>query len=218
MTGFGVSNMDYTPVKFIIKCFEANYPESLGVVLVHKAPWIFQGFWKIIRGWLDPVVAGKISFTDSLEDLQKFIDIDKIPKKLGGNEDWEYSYIEPDGDENARMKDVDNRAHALRAHQELIVEYEAKTRDWLGADASSDEATSLRDERARLAKRLRSSYWDVDPYIRARSLYDRNGVIEDNGDIHFYPGSEPDDEWFDALEYLDLEDKGGASAGANGKA
>ena len=27
----------------MIKCFEANYPESLGAVLVHKAPWIFQG-------------------------------------------------------------------------------------------------------------------------------------------------------------------------------
>ena len=34
---------DYAPVKFMIKCFEANYPESLGVVLVHKAPWVFQG-------------------------------------------------------------------------------------------------------------------------------------------------------------------------------
>jgi hypothetical protein len=30
-------------VKFMIKCFEANYPECLGAVLVHKAPWIFQG-------------------------------------------------------------------------------------------------------------------------------------------------------------------------------
>lgn len=30
-------------MKFMIKVFEANYPESLGVVLVHKSPWIFQG-------------------------------------------------------------------------------------------------------------------------------------------------------------------------------
>ncbi len=36
-------HQDYTPVKFMIKCFEANYPECLGTVLVHKAPWIFQG-------------------------------------------------------------------------------------------------------------------------------------------------------------------------------
>ncbi|TKA71963.1 hypothetical protein B0A49_09940, partial [Cryomyces minteri] len=33
MTGFSMANMDYTPVKFMIKCFEANYPESLGSVL-----------------------------------------------------------------------------------------------------------------------------------------------------------------------------------------
>jgi hypothetical protein len=43
MTNFSMANMDYTPVKFMIKCFEANYPESLGAVLVHNAPWIFQG-------------------------------------------------------------------------------------------------------------------------------------------------------------------------------
>ena len=43
MTGFSMANMDYTPVKFMIKCFEANYPESLGAVLVHNSPWIFQG-------------------------------------------------------------------------------------------------------------------------------------------------------------------------------
>ncbi|KAK3896828.1 CRAL-TRIO domain-containing protein, partial [Staphylotrichum tortipilum] len=42
MTNFSMANMDYAPVKFMIKCFEANYPECLGTVLVHKAPWIFQ--------------------------------------------------------------------------------------------------------------------------------------------------------------------------------
>lgn len=36
-------SQDYMPVKFIIKCFEANYPESLGAILIHKAPWIFSG-------------------------------------------------------------------------------------------------------------------------------------------------------------------------------
>lgn len=39
----------------MIKCFEANYPECLGTVLVHKAPWIFQGanppvlIWRLSR-------------------------------------------------------------------------------------------------------------------------------------------------------------------------
>lgn len=42
-SGGGVRLQEFPPVKFIIKCFEANYPESLGVLLIHKAPWIFSG-------------------------------------------------------------------------------------------------------------------------------------------------------------------------------
>ena len=48
MTGFSMANMDYAPVKFMVKCFEANYPECLGAVLVHKAPWIFQGMFFLL--------------------------------------------------------------------------------------------------------------------------------------------------------------------------
>lgn len=43
MKDFSLSNMDFPPVKFIIKCFEANYPESLGLLLIHNAPWVFAG-------------------------------------------------------------------------------------------------------------------------------------------------------------------------------
>lgn len=45
MTGFTLANMDYVPVKFMIMCFEANYPESLGVVLIHNSPWVFKGMY-----------------------------------------------------------------------------------------------------------------------------------------------------------------------------
>ena len=79
-----MANMDYTPVKFMIKVFEANYPESLGAVLVHQAPWVFQGIWSVIKGWLDPVVASKVRFTKNAQDLSQFIDAKHIPKDLGG--------------------------------------------------------------------------------------------------------------------------------------
>lgn len=54
MTGFSMANMDYAPVKFMVKCFEANYPECLGAVLVHKAPWIFQGMFFFLASPLPP--------------------------------------------------------------------------------------------------------------------------------------------------------------------
>ncbi|KAK3079170.1 phosphatidylinositol transfer protein csr1, partial [Coniosporium uncinatum] len=88
MTDFSMKNMDYTPVKFMIKCFEANYPESLGAVLVHKSPWVFNTVWNIIKGWLDPVVAGKVHFTKTADDLAEYIDMKQVPKEMGGQENW----------------------------------------------------------------------------------------------------------------------------------
>lgn len=64
MTGFSLANMvssvygwggyllmfyiqDYALVKFIIRCFELYYPESLGVLLIHNAPRIFAGVFAL---------------------------------------------------------------------------------------------------------------------------------------------------------------------------
>lgn len=43
MTGFGLRNMDFHLTKFIVEVFEARYPETLGCVLVHNAPFVFWG-------------------------------------------------------------------------------------------------------------------------------------------------------------------------------
>ncbi|KAI1112115.1 CRAL-TRIO domain-containing protein [Nemania sp. NC0429] len=43
MTGFGLNNMDYDVIQFLVSVFEARYPETLGVVIIHNAPWVFWG-------------------------------------------------------------------------------------------------------------------------------------------------------------------------------
>lgn len=180
MTNFTMANMDYTPVKFMIKVFEANYPESLGCVLVHKAPWIFQGIWKIIKGWLDPVVAAKVHFTNGMEDLSEFVPKLQIIKELGGDEAWEYKYIEPTADENASMTDTAGKEKLLQERQAAVTEYEARTFDWIhGQDTNA--------RREQIAQQLRDNYWRLDPIIRARSLYDRTGMIGINGKLNYYP-------------------------------
>ncbi|ETI24799.1 hypothetical protein G647_04169 [Cladophialophora carrionii CBS 160.54] len=186
MTNFTMANMDYTPVKFMIKIFEANYPESLGAVLVHKSPWIFQGIWKIIRGWLDPVVAGKVHFTSNVEELEKFIPRSQIIKELEGDENWEYKYIEPVPGENDTMKEEEPRK-ALEAERDAEVrEYQRKTFEWI-ARGTGAEAEKLKDERHTLARKLNDNYWKLDKYIRARTYYDRTGMIGPDGTINFYP-------------------------------
>ncbi|KAI1332216.1 CRAL/TRIO domain-containing protein [Xylariaceae sp. FL0255] len=190
LTGFSLANMDYTPVKFMIRCFEANYPESLGIVLVHKAPWVFQGIWKIIRGWLDPVVASKVHFTNSVQDLEEFIARDKIPEEMEGTSGWNYSYIEPVLNENEKMKDTETRDKLLKEREAIYDEYETKTIEWIN-ESNSTRRTSLNSERAAIAKNLREQYWRLDPYIRSRSLYDRIGMIEPDGSLDYYPQWKP---------------------------
>ena len=184
MTHFSMSNMDYTPVKFMIKCFEANYPESLGSVLVHQAPWIFQGIWKIIKGWLDPVVASKIHFTKHVEDLEHYIPRSHIIKELGGDEDWEYKFVEPLPGENDSLKDDAPRLKFEEERTREVDAFQKKTFEWI---ASTSDAASIYTERNVLAQKLHDNYWQLDPYVRARTLYDRTGMISKGGKIDFYP-------------------------------
>ncbi|KFY47285.1 hypothetical protein V495_02032 [Pseudogymnoascus sp. VKM F-4514 (FW-929)] len=185
MTGFSLANMDYAPVKFMIKCFEANYPESLGVVLIHKAPWVFQGIWKIIKGLLDPVVANKVNFTNNTADMEAFIEKSRILKELGGDEDWELKYLEPVIGENDLMKDVETKNKIQSERDAIANEFEKATIEWIENRTGED----VRKRREELRKSLGANYWKLDPYIRARSFYDRAGLIQPGGNIQFYPSA-----------------------------
>lgn len=193
-------DQDYGPVKFMIKCFEANYPESLGVVLVHKSPWIFHstamlinslrenvlivpGIWNIIKGWLDPVVASKVHFTKNVEELETFIERSHIIKELGGDDPWEYKYLEPQPGENELMSDDGTKQRLLDERAGIVKDFESATQQWVQDPQAHDSSKQRRNE---LAERLRSGYWQLDPYIRARSLYDRKGLIKKGGKIPFY--------------------------------
>ncbi len=186
MTDFSMANMDYAPVKFMIKCFEANYPESLGTVLVYKAPWVFNAIWNIIKGWLDPVVAGKVHFAKNLEELSKFVPKSQIPTELGGDENWEYKYPEPVPGENDRMLEEKPKAELLEQRAEVVKRYESTILDWVHSAESEKSLDERRKERDTLAEELRQNYWKLDPYVRARTLYDRMGVLQDGGKLNFY--------------------------------
>ncbi|KAF9890522.1 hypothetical protein FE257_005927 [Aspergillus nanangensis] len=190
MTGFSLSNMEYSPVKFIIQCFEANYPESLGLLLIHNAPWIFSGIWKIIHGWMDPVVASKVQFTNSIADLDKYIPRAQMPKEFGGEEDFDYKYIEPKADENAPMLDKAAGDAVLIERMMIGVKMVAATATWISAadSAKTDEeraaAKELKKYRDTFIEQYEQNYWKLDPYVRARALIDRTGAIEADGTVN----------------------------------
>lgn len=174
-SNFTLANLDYATLKFIFKCLEAHYPECLGFLFIHKAPWIFNGVWNVIKAWIDPVVAAKISFTTSFDDLAKLIDPKYIIKDLGGDNDYVYKYITPESDENNRMKDIAKKNELLRERDQIIDAFFENTVIWIkNTKHVAAEAQSQKDS---WAERLRSRYWVLDPYIRARNIFDRNGTM-----------------------------------------
>ena len=142
------------------------------------------GIWKIIKGWLDPVVAGKVHFTNTVDELSKYVARERIPAELGGDDPYTYAYVEPTPGENAELADAATRDRLLEARAAIVREFEAATQAWV---AGPPDAAEVRERRREIAERLRKGYWELDPYVRARSLCDRIGVIGKGGRIEFYP-------------------------------
>lgn len=117
--------------------------------------------------------------------------MDRLPKELEGKEDWEYQYLEPQPDENKKMEDTATRDALIAERQEIAKELQKATISWLSANSGQDkEAINLAEEkRNELISKLRHHYWQLDPYVRSRSLYDRSNVIQEGGKIQFYPES-----------------------------
>lgn len=146
----------------------------------------------MIRGWLDPVVANKVHFTNNAKEMEEFIPLKHIPKDLEGEEDWTYKYIEPVEGENAKLADTETRDRLLAVREGLYKEYEEATMEWIQNAADGDKAAEIKARRNDIASRLREDYWNVDPYLRARSYYDRIGVLLPGGKLNWYPEAKPE--------------------------
>ncbi|KAF4951244.1 hypothetical protein FSARC_12971 [Fusarium sarcochroum] len=185
LTGFGLRNMDFHVVKFLIEILETRYPETLGVVLVHNAPFVFWGVWTVIKHWLDPVVASKIHFTSGTKGLLKFIPKSNLQRSYGGEDPWEYKYVEPVPNENERMQWEEKRVKIQNERQELIDQFDRLTMDWVSLDPQfvlGKEANERRDE---LAQLLQLNCWKLDAFVRSTTYYHRVGVVNRGGGVDF---------------------------------
>ncbi|KAF9426684.1 hypothetical protein BGZ76_002648 [Entomortierella beljakovae] len=193
MSGFGLSNVDYGFVKYMVQTFEAYYPESLGIMLIHKAPLIFWGVWKVIEPWLDPVVASKVRFTRNDKELVEYIDASHIISKYeGGLDKFKFQFIPADPNENSRMGNLKAKERAQEEWKAVLWKYEALTREWVNCKITegSRSESVIEAERSKVCKDLRKAYYKLDPYIRARTQYHRSSqttqpVIHEDGSVHW---------------------------------
>lgn len=137
----------------------------------------------MVKGLLDPVVAAKVHFLSGADQLEQIISKPQMIKELGGEEDWEFEYLEPRPEENEKLNDTATRDKILAERKALGQELFAVTSEW--TQNPKDEAVKSRREESAL--KLRENYWALDPYIRSRTILDRTGVISVGGNINFYP-------------------------------
>jgi hypothetical protein len=74
----------------------AHYPETLDRIFIIGAPAFFPTVWGWVKRWFDPITVSKIfilSQANVLPTLSQYIDIDNIPKKYGGNLDFEWGQM-----------------------------------------------------------------------------------------------------------------------------
>jgi hypothetical protein len=148
-----------------------------------------QGIWKIIHGWLDPVIAAKVHFTYGRKDLEEFIAPGQLIKELGGDEDWEYKYEEPIEGENDTMKDTETRDRLRKEREDIAQRFEDATKEWI-LEADGPRAAEVKAKREGVAKEIRENYWNLDKHVRARSLYDRQGHIRGGAEVRWYETSQ----------------------------
>jgi hypothetical protein len=103
-----LSSLDFGSMQFMIQCLQSHYPESLGRCLILNAPWIFWGFYKLVKPLLDPVVVEKIIFIDDLEHLKTFIDDENLLKIYGGKAEYRYKYLPPPSLDNLESSSMSN--------------------------------------------------------------------------------------------------------------
>lgn len=145
---------------------------------------------------MDPVVASKVHFTRSVADLDKFISRDQIPRELAGDEDWEYKYIEPAENENETMEDTATRDSLMYERMMIGLRMFAATAAWISATSFSQTTPDtaavdeLKARRDGIVEDFRQNYWKLDPFIRARAIIDRTGVLKSDGTVVM--GSEAD--------------------------
>lgn len=178
LTGFSLSNMDYAPVKFLITCFEAHYPECLGHLFIHRAPWLFQPIWNIVKNWMDPVVASKVIFTKSNKDLTEYFGEDQLPKYLDGNNDFDFEhYEEPSPSSDVRLQDKGTRDEVMEERHQLIEKFIQTTVRWIETD-SKEESRKYLKEKINISAQISKNYSELDPYVRSRSQYDTKGLLK----------------------------------------
>lgn len=193
MTGAGMANVDPAGSKFMTEIFPRYYPGAIAVVIIHRAPKLFEGVWPIVKRMMSPEAVKRIHFTRTVTDLERWIHRSQIPFWMGGDDPWKFQYPEPRPNESKHFKNDAAVEKLTRERQTTAANFEKTTRELLRATQNGDaDISEIKERREGHVRRSREIFWMLDPMQRARSFYDRWGMIDfrRNSALQIDPASE----------------------------
>lgn len=135
--GFSFGDMNPSMAKEFVELSSVHYPERLGVYLVIDAPKIFEGLWKLVKPWLDPVTVQKIKFipfditkTDSIliktmhelfpEDVARWLIHEMSENRVSANYKTKTSFSFKETYDQALDGKLKHKPHDLRGSKEIV--------------------------------------------------------------------------------------------------
>ncbi|KAI8323837.1 CRAL/TRIO domain-containing protein, partial [Martensiomyces pterosporus] len=190
-TGFSMDNTPFQMVHFMVFLGMKPYADTSSVLILLVDNWLFTNFWSLIRPFLDVNLSSRIIFAKNVDEVKRFIDEDQIPVELGGRNTFSVEFVPPREGENALMFDMDGRRDAEKKWRQRVAAFEEATKEWCGQLAaskmSSNSSLGLTDaaalKRDAAAKELADSEVNLSKYVRARNIYERLGMVDEEGSL-----------------------------------
>jgi len=87
----GIRNVELEAIQFIMQVLIHYYPNVIRRILVHEMPWVMNAVWKVVKSLLPGPAQERIKFCTKA-NLGDYTDVSSLPRELGGEDDWEYSW------------------------------------------------------------------------------------------------------------------------------
>jgi hypothetical protein len=108
----------------------------------------------------------------------QFINSKHLEKDFGGTSNWSYRFEEPIAGENKKMEDLETRTKRMNQFVDIAEKLEELTKKWIDGDSSAGQ-----ERRDVVLKELDIRRLDLDPYIRGRTSFDKNGTVSGDGQV-----------------------------------
>ena len=97
---------------------------------------------------------------------------------IGGDQIDVVKWVEPlPGEKEGLDRNDPKRQEMWKSYRDISRDYEEVTKKWIISDGQDD---TLNAERDLQSKRLRLKFIELEPFIRARSMYQRAGIINED--------------------------------------